>query len=128
MILAEEASVAGIIQAVEKALLKVAEKKADPVEARYAAAQRQHEDVVGMYSWQVVASRTERVYFDAVRVARQSSIRERLWRYRLCGKWFGIICVLLAVVDVMLLRAFEAFDALRAVSRRQLVRCSSHRT
>ena len=128
MILAEEASVEGIIQAVEKALLKVAEKKGDPVEARYAAAQRQHEDVVGMYSWQVVASRTERVYFDAVRVARQSSIRERLWRYRLCGKWFGIICVLLAVVDVMLLRAFEAFDALRAVSRRQLVRCSSHRT
>lgn len=112
MILAEDASVAGIIEAVEKALIKVAEKHGEPLEARWAAAQRQHEDVVGMYSWQVVAARTERVYFDAIRVGHHGSIRERLWRYRLCGKWFGIICVLLAVIDVMLLRAFEAFDAI----------------
>ena len=114
MILAEQASVAGIIEALEKALDKVNKRRGKSVEARWADAQRQHEDVVGMYSWQVVASRTERVYFDAIKAGQQSSIRERLRRYRLCGKWFGLVCVLLAVVDVMLLRLFEAFDVASA--------------
>lgn len=116
MVLAEEASVRGVVGALETALAMVDGWKQDGerarVEARAARIKQQHADVVQMYSWRVVASRTQQVYYDAITAARRSTVRERLHRYRLCGKWFGLLCVALAVMDVMLLKLFEVSDAL----------------
>lgn len=117
MVLAEEASVGGVVKALEKALRMVRDRwHGDTVGARAERMARQHADVVQMYSWRVVATRTERVYYDAIQAARRSTVRQRMARYRLCGKWFGLLCVALAVVDLMLCRVYEWFECVVSVS------------
>jgi len=110
MILAEEPSPEGIISAVERALDRVRSNSEKSVEERWAGVHRQYERVVGMYSWSVVASRTEKVYVDALNV--KNSVLERLRRYNLCGKWFGKLCVLIACMDLILLKLMDFFDAI----------------
>lgn len=113
MILAD-ASPSGLVKAVEKALRRVAAISCECsasnerayIRGRYQRAMIQHTSVTSMYSWSVVASRTEKVYYDAIEHDTKSLL-ERLYRYHLCGKWFGKICVLLAVIDWMILLVLE---------------------
>lgn len=94
MILAEP-SPDSILMAVEKAIERLRNNDVnDP--------QRQHDAVSQMYSWRVIAGRTERVYFDAIdRCSKVNSMQESLRRYYRCGKWFGKICCCIAIVDWM---------------------------
>ena len=109
MMILADASPRGLVAAMDEAILRLANIKqvaGDMEESvylqyRFDMAQRQHNSVTQMYSWSVVASRTEIVYHDAMRD--DSRLRDRLHRYNLCGKWFGKICVFLAVVDWLLL-------------------------
>ena len=109
MMILADASPRGLVAAVDEAIsrLAIVRQMAGGMEEsmylryRFEMAQRQHSAVTQMYSWSVVASRTEVVYQDAMRD--NSRLRDRLHRYHLCGKWFGKICVFLAVVDWLLL-------------------------
>lgn len=111
MMILADASPTGLMKAVEEALVRVeslSRMRSDDgyCHWRFERAMEQHQSVTRMYSWSVVASRTEKVYFDAIRHDRKS-LSERLYRYYLCGKWFGKICVLLAVVDWLLLLVLQ---------------------
>ena len=111
MMILADASPGGLMKAVERALDRVASLESSKgtdeyCSWRYERAMEQHTSVTTMYSWSVVASRTEKVYFDAIKHDTKSLV-ERFHRYHLCGKWFGKICVLLAVVDWLLLLALQ---------------------
>ena len=117
MMVLADASADGIVQALDKALSRVAssrgsthtrerkQEEEDELASRFRQAQEQHAAVTGMYSWSVVAHRTEHVYNDAMRD--RTSIYKRLCRYYQCGKWFGKLCVLIAITDWLLLLLLE---------------------
>lgn len=128
MMVLADASADGIVQALDKALSRVASsshgtchtkeehqlqgdngeegfEKTRELTHRFRQAQEQHAAVTGMYSWSVVARRTEHVYHDAMRD--KTSVYKRLCRYYQCGKWFGKICILIAITDWLLLILLE---------------------
>ncbi len=113
MMILADASPRGLMESIEQALDRVEslgctmkEDEHAYCSRRYKHSMEQHASVTRMYSWSVVASRTETVYFDAIQHDRKS-LSERLHRYHLCGKWFGKICVLLAVMDWLLLLVLQ---------------------
>eukprot|EP00887_Chlorella_sp_A99_P005311 scaffold1.g5311.t1 len=137
MLVLADPSPAGLVEAVEQALLRVA--SVDPIQ--------QHAAVRRMYSWGGIAQRTERVYrrvlgsvavsssgvggVDGAAAAQQQqqerreqqdqrqwelqkadpprddSMVGRLRRYHKCGKWFGKICCCIAAVDWLYWRWLE---------------------
>lgn len=107
MMILADASADGIVRALNKALRRRQSHADgdDEVMHRYRKAQEQHAAVTDMYSWSVVARRTERVYHDAMND--QTTLYKRLCRYYQCGKWFGKLCVLIAVMDWLLLLLLE---------------------
>lgn len=85
MLLLADPSPEGLIDAVGKALERVAAGGRDPW--------AQHAAVREMYSWRSIASRTEAVYRSVLGdMGRGDSMAGRLERYHKCGKWFGPIC------------------------------------
>lgn len=133
MMVLADASADGIVQALDKALSRVAsssssrgtfhtkedDDKEDDIEKnreltrRFRQAQEQHAAVTGMYSWSVVARRTEHVYHDAMRD--KTSVYKRLCRYYQCGKWFGKLCILIAITDWLLLILLEYIKPKRRI-------------
>jgi hypothetical protein len=132
MMVLADASADGIVQALDKALSRVASsssrgtfhtKEVDDTEddigknreltRRFRKAQEQHAAVTGMYSWSVVARRTEHVYHDAMRD--KTSVYKRLCRYYQCGKWFGKLCILIAITDWLLLILLEYIKPKRRI-------------
>ncbi|GBG71325.1 hypothetical protein CBR_g8747 [Chara braunii] len=100
---------------------------ADPVPADIVAAlgraiemlptvkpQEMHEQVRGMYSWQDVAERTERVY-DMVAHAKDDTLLDRLGRYYNCGPWAGKLFCLVAAVGVLLLKFLEWWQPAKSI-------------
>lgn len=85
MLLLAEPSPDGLMAAVGAALQRLQQRSADPWQ--------QHAAVRDMYSWESIAQRTERVYYQVLQDAvRDDSMVGRLRRYHKCGKWFGKIC------------------------------------
>lgn len=112
MMMLAEASPSGIIDAINRALYRlerinntILDQDEELVKGRYARACAQHNAITGMYSWGVVAERTERVYHKAI--DSNTGVAERMKRYLLCGKWFGKICCLIAAFDWLYLCILE---------------------
>lgn len=100
MLLLADPSPEGILRAMDEAIVRVKGRSIrDENELCI-----QHSKVKNMYSWHIVAKRTEQIYLDAIGTTRDDSMTARLRRYSRCGKWFGKICCCLAVVDWMYLK------------------------
>ena len=102
MLVLADPSPQGVINAMDEAVGRVREAPINAIE--------QHQAVTKMYSWEAVARRTERVYYNAVRLERDDSMGARLQRYWLCGKWFGKICCCVAAVDWWYWQWLEMWD------------------
>ena len=91
MLVLADPSPQGVLSAVAQALHMVLHRPVDVVQ--------QHEAVTRMYSWDAVARRTERVYWNVLDMKRDDSMSARLQRYWRCGVWFGKICCCVVTVN-----------------------------
>jgi len=123
MMILADASPAGLIQAVDAALERISnlnkEIEHEPpgalLQARFEKAQEQHDAVSRMYSWSVVATKTEDVYRGAM--ANNTGFIHRIKRYSLCGKWFGKICCFIAALDWIVLLMLQAMQPGKSITR-----------
>ncbi|KAH8927170.1 glycosyltransferase family 4 protein [Atractiella rhizophila] len=84
-----EVDVDDVVRCVVQAVRRVREGKHVPWKS--------HERVRGMYDWDEVARRTEKVYEDAWAMD-DVEVEERLRRYHACGVYFGkVLCIILIV-------------------------------
>lgn len=112
MIILADPSVHGVIEAVEQGIqaIRSRHRHRHRHSTETFSAQKQHERVTSMYSWQSVAQRTERVYREVLEMERDDSMTARLCRYVRCGKWFGKICCCVAAVDWMYWKWLELWS------------------
>eukprot|EP00890_Picochlorum_soloecismus_P000578 jgi/Picsp_1/1520/NSC_04998-R1_c transferase len=123
MMILADASPAGLIQAVDAALERInnlnKELKNESPEiwpqARFEKAQAQHDAVSRMYSWSVVATKTEHVYRGAM--ANNTGFIQRIKRYSLCGKWFGKICCFIAAMDWLILLILQIMQPSKSITQ-----------
>ena len=123
MMILADASPAGLIQAVGTALDRIVdlnrglgnESPGVLLQARFEKAQAQHEAVSRMYSWSVVATKTEHVYRGAM--ANNTGFIQRIKRYSLCGKWFGKLCCFIAAMDWIILIMLQAVQPSKSIAQ-----------
>ena len=65
-----------------------------------------HQEIRNMYSWNDIASRTEKVYND-ITLRTPLPLIDRLKRYYGCGAWAGKLFCLLVALDFLLLWFLE---------------------
>lgn len=97
MIVLAEPSAEGLLDAIERALLRVPHQ--DPL--------AQHERVRHMYDWNDVARRTVVVYDNTMTSKRDDSMPARMRRYLAAGRWVGCFIWCVAVLSALYLAALD---------------------
>lgn len=87
-----------LIAATSKAILTLRRKAVNP--------KLFHQEIRNMYSWNDIASRTEKVYND-ITLRTPLPLIDRLKRYYGCGAWAGKLFCLLVALDFLLLWFLE---------------------
>jgi len=98
MILLAKPEEESLFDAIEEAITKVISGSVDTSQF--------NQRVRKMYSWQSVAQRTERVYYQAQKLG-FSSFLDRLERLYTCGPVYGKVLCILAVLELLLLRFLD---------------------
>lgn len=102
MIIFSQPNKSDLVQSVSEAIQIIKNNKFQP-------AAEIHQKVSNMYSWNDVAKRTELVYKKA-RMMKQLALKERVLKYGECGKFAGILGMMIIIVDYILLWFLEYWD------------------
>ncbi|GLI60760.1 hypothetical protein VaNZ11_002990, partial [Volvox africanus] len=95
-----EPSAEGLLEAIERALLRVP----------YQKPAKQHERVRQMYDWNDVARRTVHVYNTVAASTRDDGLPARLHRYAAAGRWVGAFFGAVAVLSHLLMAFLDRWQ------------------